>query len=85
MDIVMGCIPSKQKILEIFDEKGPSTLTGTTARTKCPKGPKHKAPKRRRPPSLVIPENAPPWVTGHAVVAVHRDADTNEIYLTEKC
>jgi hypothetical protein len=84
LDIVMGCIPSKQDILEKFDENGPSTLSVTTARTKYPKAPKYKVPKRQRPPSPDIPEDAPPWVTGHAVMAVQRDADTNEIYFTEK-
>jgi hypothetical protein len=82
--IVMGCIPSKQDILETFDEKGPSTSKGRTARTKHPKPPKYKASKRQRPPSPVIPADAPPWVRGRTVVTVHRDANTGEVYLTEK-
>ncbi|KAI0253184.1 hypothetical protein BJV78DRAFT_1194743 [Lactifluus subvellereus] len=82
----MGCIPSRQNILEKFDEHGHgrSTLERIPSETKHPKRPKYKA-QSRRPPSPVIPEDAPPWVTGHTVMAVHRDPHSGEIYLTEKC
>lgn len=80
----MGCIPSKQEVFEQFDEKAPSTSKGRTARTKRPKPPKYTGPKQKRPASPTIPADAPPWVTGHAVVTVHRDGNTGEVYLTEK-
>jgi hypothetical protein len=81
----MGCIPSRQNVLEKFDEHGhgQSTLKGMTSEKKHPKRPKYKD-QRRRPPSPVIPEDAPPWITGHAVVTVHRDPNSGEVYLKEK-
>jgi hypothetical protein len=80
----MGCIPSKQEIADNFDEKGLLTPKGRTARSKHTKPLKHKTPKSQRPPSPVIPADAPPWVAGHTVVTVNRDAKTGEVYLTEK-
>jgi hypothetical protein len=77
----MGCIPSKQGVFEQFDGDGPSTSKGRTPETKK----KHpKVSKQQRPPSPVIPADAPPWVTGHKVMAVHEDKNTGEVYLMEK-
>jgi hypothetical protein len=76
----MGCIPSKRGVFEQFDD-GPLTSKGRTPETKK----KHpKASKQRRPASPSIPADAPPWVTGHKVMAVHQDKNTGEVYLTEK-
>ncbi|KAF8481753.1 hypothetical protein DFH94DRAFT_732789 [Russula ochroleuca] len=75
----MGCIPSKQDVFEQFDGDGSLTSKGRTSEKK------KKHPKvSKRPPSPVIPADAPPWVTGHTVVTVHRDLNTGEVYLTEK-
>ena len=83
----MGCIPSKQNILEKFDDEhghGQLTLKGTTSAAKHPKRSKHKD-HYRRPRSPVVPADAPPWVTGrHTLVTVHRDPNSGEVYLTEK-
>ncbi len=78
----MGCIQSKRGVFEQFDDgDGPLTSKGRTLEAKK----KHReASKRQRPPSPVIPADAPPWVTGHKVMAVHRDHNTGEVYLTEK-
>jgi hypothetical protein len=77
----MGCIPSKQDVFEQFDEDGPLTSKGRTPKTKK----KHpKVSQQQRPPSPVIPADAPPWVTGHKVMAVHQDKNTGEVYLREK-
>jgi hypothetical protein len=81
----MGCIPSKQNVLDQFDEHGygRSTVKETALEKKHCKRPRHKA-QSRRPPSPVIPADAPPWVTGHKVMTVHRDSKNGEVYLTEK-
>jgi hypothetical protein len=77
----MGCIPSKQGVFEQFDGDGSLTSKGSIPETKK----KHsKRSKQQRPPSPVIPADAPPWVTGHKVMAVHEDKNTGEVYLTEK-
>ncbi|KAF8492009.1 hypothetical protein F5888DRAFT_1732692 [Russula emetica] len=77
----MGCIPSKQGVFEQFDGDRPLTSKGRAPETKK----KHrKVSKQQRPPSPGIPADAPPWVTGHKVMAVHEDKNTGEVYLTEK-
>ncbi|KAI0308374.1 hypothetical protein B0F90DRAFT_1682241 [Multifurca ochricompacta] len=87
----MGCIPSKRGVLDQFDGHGRTMPIGRTSkktRTGMPlKPPKYRVPKpkKRGPASPVIPVDAPPWVTGHAVMSVHQDAKTGEVYLTEKC
>ncbi|KAA1467839.1 hypothetical protein DENSPDRAFT_355678 [Dentipellis sp. KUC8613] len=65
----MGCIPSKQSVLDAGDE----------ARAMKPR--KYKKPKNLGPASPIIPEDAPPWVTGHRVVALsgHHVADPPSI------
>ena len=80
----MGCIPSKQSALLGLDEH--QTMNGGTRKftMKRTKQPKFKTPKKSRVPSPEIPSDAPPWVTGHAVMAVHRDGNSGEVYLTEK-
>jgi hypothetical protein len=78
----MGCIPSKQDVFEQFD--GDRLASKGRASEKKKKQPKVSKRQRQRPPSPVIPEDAPPWVTGHTVVTVHRDTNTGEVYLTEK-
>lgn len=83
----MGCIPSKQDVFEQFDGDGLLPSKERTPKTTKKKHPKvsKKVSNRQRPPSPVIPEDAPPWVTtGHAVMTVHRDTNTGEVYLTEK-
>jgi len=77
----MGCIPSKQGVFEQFDGDGSLTSKERTPETKQ----KHpKVSKHQRTPSPVIPADAPPWVTGHKVMAVHEDKNTGHVYLTEK-
>ncbi len=82
----MGCIPSKQGVFEQCDGDVPLPSEGKTPKTKE----KHfkvkvsKGQRQRRPASPVIPADAPPWVTGHKVMAVHRDKITGQVYLTEK-
>ncbi|KAI9511902.1 hypothetical protein F5148DRAFT_1167303 [Russula earlei] len=80
----MGCIPSKQELVENFDDHGPLTSKRRTSHKQRPKPTKYKVSKSHRPPSPVIPADAPPWVTGHTVMTVNRDANTGEVYLTEK-
>ncbi len=80
----MGCIPSKQAVLRGFDEHQQVTANGGANKFKPSKQPKCKASRKHRPPSPEIPADAPPWVTGHTVMAVHRDANTGDVYLTEK-
>ena len=77
----MGCIPSKQGVFEQFDGCGPITSKGGTPETK---NKQPKVSKQQRAPSPVIPADAPPWVTGHKVMAVHQDKNSGEVYLTEK-
>jgi hypothetical protein len=77
----MGCIPSKQGVFEQFDGDGSLPSKGRAPETKK----KHqKVSKLQRVPSPVIPADAPPWVKGHKVVAVHQDKNTGDVYLTEK-
>ena len=83
----MGCIPSKQTVLQGLDEHQKTTVNGRTRKftfLKRVKQPKHKTPRKPRLPSPEIPSDAPPWVTGHAVMTVHRDENSGEVYLTEK-
>jgi hypothetical protein len=86
----MGCIPSKQAILQGFDEHPKRPVNGGTQKrslAKAAKMPKCKTScqwKKQRPPSPEIPADAPPWVAGHTIVTVHRDANSSEVYLTEK-
>lgn len=78
----MGCIPSKQGVFEQFDDgHGPLTSKGRTPETKKKRS---KVPKQQRAPSPAIPADAPPWVTGHKVMAVHQDKNTGDVYLMEK-
>ncbi|KAH9898283.1 hypothetical protein C8Q73DRAFT_834309 [Cubamyces lactineus] len=58
---VMGCIPSKQKVLD-----GDSSTTVLSA-TK-----EKQQRKQKGPPSPVIGEDAAPWVKGHRVLS-HKD------------
>ncbi|KAH8992408.1 hypothetical protein EDB92DRAFT_566549 [Lactarius akahatsu] len=81
---MMGCIPSKQTVLQGFDEHQ-TTAKGRTRKSlmKFVKWPKSKKSRKPRPPSLEIPADAAPWVTGHAVMTVHQDG-RGDVYLTEK-
>ncbi|KAI0328491.1 hypothetical protein GY45DRAFT_1326202 [Cubamyces sp. BRFM 1775] len=58
----MGCIPSKQKVLD-----GDSSTTVLSATKE-----KKQRKEKKGPPSPVVGENAAPWVKGHRVLS-HKD------------
>ncbi|TFY70913.1 hypothetical protein EVG20_g2099 [Dentipellis fragilis] len=71
-DLAMGCIPSKQSAFN----------GGDVPRATKPR--KYKKPKNLGPASPVIPEDAPPWVKGHRVVAFSDDHVAGDVYLKSK-
>ncbi|KAI0066504.1 hypothetical protein BV25DRAFT_1820468 [Artomyces pyxidatus] len=71
----MGCIPSKQKALQQFDDG-----TAPQLPSKKPK----KTKKNRGPPSPVVEGEPAPWVRGHAVLVLNEDAQGGEVFVMEK-
>ncbi|KAI0375117.1 hypothetical protein BV20DRAFT_960187 [Pilatotrama ljubarskyi] len=66
----MGCIPSKQKVL---DGDSSTTILSSTKEKKQKK-------QKKGPPSPVIGEDAPPWLKGHRVMS-HKDG---AVIITER-
>ncbi|KAI8990546.1 hypothetical protein BD414DRAFT_483982 [Trametes punicea] len=56
--VSMGCIPSKQKVLD-----GDSSTTVVSSRKE-----KRQKKQKKGPPSPVTGEDAPPWLHGHKVL-----------------
>lgn len=69
----MGCIPSKQAVLEADGLSAPPSKLQAWKARRAQKKERARARKARYPPSPVIPEDAPPWVTARHAVLTEKD------------
>ena len=67
----MGCIPSKQKVLD--GDSSTTILAGAQE--------KKQKKQKERLPSPVVGDDAAPWLKGHAVLRTHKDGS---ILITER-